>query len=244
MADAGTDIVQATPVETPALASTPMEMLAQALNRGADLSVMERLMDLQERHERNQARKAFDAAVSDAKAKIPAVKKNRTGHNNKKYADLAAFTKAADPVLAANGLSYRFRTAQDGAIQVTCILSHRDGHCEETTLQGAADTTGNKNSIQAIGSTLTYLQRYTLCAALGLAATEDDDGASADGDEPVSAEQLQEIRAKLETSGADIEAFCKYCKIDALPDLRKKDYPNALAMLAKKMKANKTGAPR
>lgn len=245
MADQGTEIVQASPVEAPALASTPMELLARALERGADLSMVEKLMDLSDRHNKGVARKAFDAAVADAKAEIPVIIKNRKGHNSK-YADLGAFAAAVNPVLAKYGLSYRYRSEQEGAaIRVTCVLSHRDGHSEETTLSGGADNTGNKNSIQAIASTLTYLQRYTLKLALGLADSEgDDDGASADGDEPVSAEQLEEIRSKLETSGADIEAFCKYCKIEALPDLRKKDYPSALAMLAKKMKAKKTGAPQ
>ena len=82
--------------------------------------------------------------------------------------------------MAAHGLSYRFRTIQDGAIKVTCILSHKSGHSEENTLSGPADASGSKNAIQAIGSTLTYLQRYTLTQALGLAASDDDDGRSAE----------------------------------------------------------------
>jgi hypothetical protein len=43
-------------------------------------------------------------------------------------------------------------------------------------LRAGADQSGAKNSIQAIGSTISYLQRYTLKAALGLAAANDDDG--------------------------------------------------------------------
>jgi hypothetical protein len=53
------------------------------------------------------------------------------------------------------------------------------GHSERTTLSATADTSGSKNSIQAIGSTVTYLQRYTLLAAVGLAAGGDDDGQAA-----------------------------------------------------------------
>ncbi|MGE0533182.1 MAG: ERF family protein [Hyphomonadaceae bacterium] len=238
MAD-GTEIIVA---DAPRAALTPMELLDRALDRGADIGVLEKLMDLQERHDKTQARRAFDSAVANAKADIGPIHKNRTGHNNKRYADFSAYAKAIDPVLAANGLSYRFRTEQSsGAISVTCILAHRDGHSEETTLVAGADTTGNKNSIQAIGSTVTYLQRYTLSAQLGLAATEDDDGQSADGDEPISGEQLTEIRAKVESSGTDIEKFCRYLQVDALPDIRKKDYPKALAAIAQKMKAKKTG---
>ena len=55
------------------------------------------------------------------------------------------------------------------------------GHSEETTLKAPPDTSGSKNSIQAIGSTVTYLERYTLLAATGMAAAGmDNDGRFAD----------------------------------------------------------------
>jgi len=240
MAD-GEIIVAAPEAQVPALATTPMELLARALERGADLSMVEKLMDLSDRHDKGQARKAFDASVADAKSEIPVIKKNREGHNKKKYADLAAFAAAVDPVLAKHGLSYRYRSRQEnGTIYVTCILAHRDGHSEETTLSAGADTTGNKNSIQAIGSTLTYMQRYTLSLALGLAAAEDDDGQAAGGDEAISDEQLKTLQDLASKSGADMEKFCAYFKIEALPDLRRSQFENArVALQAKATKAKK-----
>lgn len=158
---------------------TPMEMLNTALTRGADVAVLERLMGLQERYEANQARKAFDAAIADAKGEIGPIMRNATGHNEKRYADFAAIARTVDPILAKYGLTYRFRTDQSDKIHVTCILSHKDGHSETTTLAGPSDTSGNKNAIQAIGSTLTYLQRYSLIQMLGLATSNDDDGRAA-----------------------------------------------------------------
>lgn len=244
MADgSGQEIIKAERVD--ALPATPMDMLSRALDRGADLTVLEKLMDLQERHEKNAARKAFDAAVSDAKAAIPPIIKNRKGHNDKKYADLNAFAKAVDPVLARHGLSYRYRSRQDNAIHVTCILSHRDGHYEETTLSGAPDNTGNKNSIQAIGSTLTYLERYTLTLALGLAAAEDDDGASADGDACVSNEQRDELAALIKSTDSDLERFCAYIKVESLADIRASKFEDAKKIIinrAKKKAAKQTEA--
>jgi len=241
MADNGTEIVQATAVEAspPALASSPMELLSRALERGADLAMVEKLMDLAERQERNLAKKAFDAAVAEAKKEIPVIKANASGNNNR-YADQGAFASVVDPIIGKHGLSYRFRANQTAnLIEVTCVLSHRDGYSEETTLSSAPDGSGNKNSIQAIGSALTYLQRYSLKLALGLAASKDDDGKAADSAEPISAEQLAEIRAKLESSGSDIERFCKYMAVEALPDIRKNDYPKALAAIAQALKAKK-----
>ena len=171
---------QVTKIEAaPPAPLTPMEMLDRAVSNGAGMETLEKLMALQERWEKNNARRAFDEAIAQAKAEIPVIIKTRTGHNEKKFADFASIARVVDPIITKHGLSYRFRTTQDDRIHVTCVLSHRDGHSEETTLAGPPDATGNKNAIQAIGSTLTYLQRYSLTQALGLAASEDTDGAGA-----------------------------------------------------------------
>ena len=55
---------------------TPMEMLDRAVSNGASVETLERLMNLQERWEANQARKAFDdamAAASDTASRSLAV---------------------------------------------------------------------------------------------------------------------------------------------------------------------------
>jgi len=114
---------------------TPMDMLNRAVESGAGLDMVEKLMSLQERWETGQARKAFDRAIAAAKAKITPIQRNAKGHNDKRYADFSAIAKVVDPILSEHGLSYRFRTAQGDRISVTCILSHEDGHSEETTLR-------------------------------------------------------------------------------------------------------------
>jgi hypothetical protein len=164
---------------------TPMQMAYQLITNGADLGSVKEMLAMSRELAAEQARQAFDAAMSAAKSEITPVIKNATGHNSKKYADFAAIAKAVDPIISRHGLSYRFRTKQDERIHVTCILAHEGGHSEETTLAGPPDATGSKNAIQAIGSTLTYLQRYTLTHALGLAASDDDDAKTAE-DHPIS----------------------------------------------------------
>ncbi|HXJ59402.1 MAG TPA: ERF family protein [Verrucomicrobiae bacterium] len=216
---------------------TPMDMLNRAVSSGADIDMIEKLMNLQERWEASQARKAFDEAVAAAKKEIPPIQRSAKGHNEKRYADFAAIAKVVDPIIGAHGLSYRFRTAQSDRISVTCILSHKAGHSEETTLVGPADTTGNKNAIQAIGSTLTYLQRYSLVQMLGLAAAADDDGKAAGEAGAISLEQVEELVALADEVGADKEAFCRYFQVDGIANISTKDFPRAIAALNKKRAA-------
>lgn len=203
---------------------TVMEMAHGLISNGADLGSVKELLAMGRETEAHEARKAFDAAVAEAKAEIPIIGKNATGHNSKKYADFSAYAAALKPILATYGLSYRFRTTQTDKITVTCVLAHKDGHFEENSLSGPSDTTGNKNAIQAIGSTLTYLQRYTLIQALGLAASADDDGKSSDNspedDAVVSQEQLTALRKLIEETNTDIVRVCKYWKVEALPDIK------------------------
>ena len=165
-----------------------MQMMETAVARG-DIEVVTKLMDLQERAEAAQARREFDAAFAAVKAKVGIIRK--TGKANYGlYADLADIARALDPAIAEHGLSYRFRSARVGnELVMTCVVCHRAGHYEENSLPSPLDTSGSKNPVQAVGSTSTYLQRYTLIQAFGLASSvngdiHDDDGAAADVHQP------------------------------------------------------------
>lgn len=224
---------------------TPQAMLATAVARG-DTSLAEKLMDLSDRWEARNARKSFDAAIAAAKAEIPVIFKNRemnagSGRTSYKYEDMAAIARAIDPVLSKHGLGYRFRTqVQTNVVTVTCVIFHADGHSEENTLQAGADTSGSKNSIQALGSTLSYLQRYSLKAALGLAASADDDAASAGNghasSDTISPAQLAELISLCDQVGADKGRFCTYMRVESLAALPATKFNAAVAALNAKHK--------
>ena len=222
------------PERRSANALTPLDMLNRALETGASMDVLEKFMLLHERWESGNARKAFDAAISEAKAEIPPIVKNAKGHNDKRYANFAAIAGVVDPILSKHGLSYRFRTAQTDKISVTCVLSHRDGHSEETTLAGPADNSGSKNAIQAIGSTLTYLQRYSLIQALGLAATEDDDGRAAGAGGTITDEQVERLQREIMDTDSDLPKFLAHMKVEALADIPASRFDAAMQALSRK----------
>jgi hypothetical protein len=238
--------------EPQSTAITPMEMLSRAVERGATIEMVEKLMMLQERWEANQARKAFDAAIADAKAEIPTITKNRKvdftsqkGRTHYRHEDLGEITNVVAPILGRFGLSFRFTTKTEGkTVAVTCIVSHRDGHFVENTLTGPHDDSGNKNSIQAIGSSITYLQRYTLKAALGLAASDDDDGNAAGGTLPapqtVTPEQVEELERLLALSETNLEKFLEIAEVESLSQIFGKNFEacrNILIRKARKARA-------
>lgn len=159
---------------------TPAEMINNAIQSGADIEKLERLMDLQERWEANNAKKAFIAALSEFQSKLSPIIKKRKAHNST-YANIDDIAQAVRPIAEQCGLSYRFEQEQgDGLIKVTCVVSHIDGHSERLSMSGPVDSSGSKNAIQGAASTVTYLRRYTLTGALGITTGEDDD----DGGKP------------------------------------------------------------
>lgn len=247
--EAMTELVDQAPSRS-AAPITPMEMLQIAVEKGADLDQLQKLMDLQERWEANEARKAFVVAKAKFKAKAPAIDKNKhVGFTSKKegasktdywHATLDHVAELLDPVLSKYGLSYSWETEQrdGGLIRVTCILTHVMGHSERVTLQATPDTSGNKNSIQAVGSTVTYLQRYTLLSATGISTGDMDDDGKAAGGGQITEGQLTELRAELDAVEADIPGFCKYMGVESLKDIPQSQLGKARnAIAAKKGKS-------
>ena len=163
--------------------STPAAMLALAVGKGLDVQSLERLMALYERYEENQARKAFFAALAEFQSEVPPLVKDKSvsyGDTHYKHASLGSIAQAIREPLKRHGLSYRFTIENDeNGISVACVVTHVQGHSEPTKMGSPSDSSGKKNPIQSLGSSVTYLQRYTLIAALGLTtADEDMDGRS------------------------------------------------------------------
>jgi hypothetical protein len=174
-------------------------LIALAVEKDLDIVKIEKLMDLEERWEKKQARKAFLDALSAFQAGLPEIgkrglasypHKQGEGRTEFSFAKLEDIAAAIKPGLAIHGLSYRFEQTQETSesfdrqgITVTCIVSHRAGHSESTTMSGTPDTSGKKNPIQSVASTVSYLRRYTLTGALGITVGGEDDDAQSAGDE-------------------------------------------------------------
>lgn len=174
---------------------TPQQMVSLAVSQNADPEKLKQLMDLQERWEANEARKAFVEAMAYFKAEPHVILKTKKvdiqGGAKFSHATLADVVDGVVASLAKFGLSHNWVTEQaDRLIKVTCVITHRMGHSERTEMVGAPDDSGKKNAIQQIGSTVTYLQRYTLLALCGLAAKDMDDDAKKAGQQQKAAEPM------------------------------------------------------
>jgi len=181
-------------------AVSPMQMLQIAVEQNADIDKLQKLMDLHERWEANQAKKSFVDDMARFREKCPTIAKDKQGHNGS-YAGLASSIEAVKELMSECNLSHSWKQEQnDGFITVTCCLTHSQGHSECTSLTAAPDPSGGKNAIQAIGSTVSYLERYTFFSILGLASDDMDDDANHGA--PIVSEEYKLVLALMAQNDA------------------------------------------
>jgi len=154
-----------------------MGLIQMAVEKGADINQLEKLMDLQDRFEAKNAKKAFFNALSIFQSMTVTIKKTGlasfptkdNGRTEYTYAKLEDIARVIRPSLKEAGLSYRYEQSSDNNLMtVACIVTQKEGHQERTSMSAFADSSGRKNQIQQIASTISYLRRYTLTGALGI----------------------------------------------------------------------------
>lgn len=214
--------------EAPASEATALIQVIEraANNPDVDIDKMERLLQMQERIMDRNAKAAYTSALAEMQPKLPIITergeiKNNQGKVQSTYAKWEDINEAIKPVLATHGFALTFRTGSEaGLIKVTGVLSHRDGHSEETTLCLPADVSGSKNAVQALASSVSYGKRYTSGALLNLTSRgEDDDGQKAGAEKTLNAEQAKQVREKLKSVGAPEPAFLKWAKCEKVEDI-------------------------
>ena len=229
--------------------SLPTEMLAYAqiieraaANPDVDVTKLEKLLDMQERVLSRRAEVAFNGAFAEMQAELPVIIENGAikigGEVRSRYALFEDINETVKPILKKYGFALTFKTATEkGAATVTGILMHKDGHREATDITLDADTSGSKNSVQSIGSSVSYAKRYCLCALLNITSRGEDDDGQRGNVQHVTDEQAATIQALIEEVKANKAQFLKYFRIEAIEKLPASRYSDAVKALEKKRRA-------
>lgn len=164
--------------------ATIMSIIQQvAMSPDADIDKMERLMAMHERFQAQQAKQQYDDALAQMQEEMPVIGerggiKDKSGRIQSTYALWEDINEMIKPVMAKYGFALTFRTPRnERGIEVEGVLSHRAGHREVTSIVLPVDTSGSKNGVQAVASSVSYGKRYTAGLLLNITTTgEDDDG--------------------------------------------------------------------
>ena len=224
--------------EEPPEPMTPMTLIQAAVQKGGDITQLEKLMDLQERYERNQAAASFASALAEFQGKCPPIHKGRSGAHGAKFAGFDDIMATIKPFLAACGLSVSFDTehTDDNRINCTCIIKHGI-HEHRTKFTCPVATDLKANSSQKYGSALSYVKRYSLSAALNLVTTDEDVDAQDQGADFITQDQVAELHALLTQTGSNIPAFFAWMGVDEIGTITQgKQFNAAIAAVRKKVK--------
>ena len=197
-----------------------------ARDPNVDIDKMERLLQMQERVAARQAEQEFASAFAQMQPNLPYISaRNAIIHNGKtisNYADWPSISRAIAPILCDHGfgLNFSFENTAD-QVTVTARLKHVSGHTETNSVTLPSDKSGSKNQVQAIGSSLTYGQRYAGCPLVGVVIEGiDDDGHTAGGG-AISDDDLVMLETLVQTTNSNVPLLLKAtnCRATTLKDL-------------------------
>ncbi|NOU05331.1 MAG: ERF family protein [Hyphomicrobiaceae bacterium] len=256
---ASTAVSRTTDNDQPIERSELDKILSLVENPNVDMARIEQAINLMQRVHNERARRAFEKSFAAAKAEFgQIIKKHGVTYPSKtggaatsyKHEDIADIEAAIGASLSKHGLSYRWQTsAKVGEpVRATCIVTHDDGWFTETTLEAGRDDSGGKNAIQSIASSLTYLQRYTLRAALGIAVGRDVDGrtppAETEPSDYISGDQEKQLAQLITKTNTKIADFLELGGIESLADMHVSQFGKAITLLNKKLNAQGNAATK
>jgi len=163
----------------------PESILRFAIERNADVAVIEKVMAVRRELRAEQAKEAFDRALKAFQAECPVVVKekavpDRSGHTAYKFAPIEAIKAQIRPFEQKHGFYHTFPVSatEPGWMAVTCKVTHEMGHSEPAVIKYPVGTkTAIMSDTQQYAALETFIQRRALCAAYGLTiAGEDIDG--------------------------------------------------------------------
>ncbi len=234
-------------LERSAGVSNPLGLLQSMIERGVDPGALEKMMDLSERWERNQAAKAFGEAITLFQSKMPVITKgnpvkDRSGKLMYCFADFDDIMAVAQPLLTECGITVTFNTEIVGALLKTTCHVRVGTHVEDTSIPLGLPAIPNANDSQRAGGAMRYGMRYSLVAALNIRIKgEDNDALALSMVGPEECEVLNGLLAQCRDSGNEVngKAFWAYLGVEGMHDLPKSKFELARFELQRKLKAGK-----
>jgi len=215
------------PAKTKIQKFDPQALIATAIEKGMDVAVLEKLLNMRERIVREDAERQFREAMSAFQAELPVIKKQKSVMNKPekggglryKYATIDEIMKQVQPYIGKHNLSYDIETSRvDGGIMATVIVFHVAGHSKKSSFAAPVDPEAYMTAPQKWAAARTFAVRYAFMDAFGI-VTGDEDTDAADvgsGDTGAMREKLNALspdaQEGLRILGYGVKAAHMFCE--------------------------------
>lgn len=191
------------------------QIIAASANPEVDAAKMEAMANLALKLQGHEQKQEYARDLAAAMREMPRIsrtnrivipaKDGKPAREQGRFASFENIDAAVRPVLDRHNLSIRFRVGSDQGVTCTPIIAHRNGYEDVgDTMKVPADTSGSKNSAQAVGSAISYAKRYAMCAALNIVTEGDDrDGTTYPLEDDPMNDRQQRLVAEAHASHAD-----------------------------------------
>ena len=207
-------------------------------NPDFNLEILREFKIMNQEHLDRQGEIAFNKAFAEMQPQLPPIPKEGIGQNGTKYFKKETANKLVNPFLKRYGFGLSHDIKQgDGKVAVIAILSHNQGHTRTTSIELPNDVGGQKNAVQAVGSSQTYGERYTMKAILNLTIIDDETDDDGNGSsEFITREQVEYIENMLEETRSNKINFLKACKATSIAQIKAGAFKSIKTKLIAKQK--------
>jgi hypothetical protein len=163
---------------------SPESLISQAISKGVNVETMEKLLSMRRELKKEWAREQFTKSMAALQKKIPVIPKNRkvrfvskrTGSvTSYSYAPLDHIVDVAKGFISDSGFAYTILSSStDTSVSATVVVSHVDGHSEETGFSVPIDKESSMNPQQQHVSASSYAKRCAFCNAFGILTGGED----------------------------------------------------------------------
>lgn len=206
---------------------------------------LKELMELQERHDANEAKKAFNIAMSNFQGKCPIIAKSKKvdfsskGGNRVKYnySPLEEIVRVIKPILDEFSLGFYFNTEEldKNRTKLETTITHAAGHSVTTSrVFPTVHDDGRMNQSQREKSALSFAKRAGLENALGIITADEDDDATGTTTQLASEQQIQQVRGLVELTGSQLDKVLQYVRAESLETMTDTDAKKAINALKSK----------
>ena len=161
---------------------SPLSILSNAVDKGASIETIERLVALHQQMEEREAKASFDEAMNAAQKEMEPIRTNAENlETHSRYATYKAVDKAMRPIYLRHGFGLSFNTEDTPtpeAVKVICYVS-RGKYERKYQIILPADGKGPKGGAvmtktHASSAALSYGKRYLLCAIFNVVIDDND----------------------------------------------------------------------
>ncbi len=202
-----------------------------ASDPATDVVKMQAMFAMQMEAMRYSAEVEFNAAMARLQPLLPAIVKTKENTNtHAKYAEYHNLVKVVRPLASAEGFSWSFNTepmlsGQTAGMLVSGELMHSLGHKKQFKIWVPNDTGPGRSAVQAIGSSMTYAERYLVKAMFGLVEIGADDDGNGGKYDPLTRDHVDDLTTLIRDAKLGVKAVEQFCSIynvktiNQIPDL-------------------------